>query len=69
MAKRGNGEESIYPVKDKNGRIVGYRGSYWVYTADGPKRRYLSGKKRVDAADKLARVLGVESKELMKGDH
>ena len=57
MAKRGNGEGSIYPVKDKNGRTVGYRGSYWIYTADGPKRRYLSGKKREEVADKLARAL------------
>jgi integrase len=55
--KRGNGEGSIYPVKDKNGRVVGYRGSYWVHTADGPKRRYLSGKKREDVADKLAKAL------------
>jgi hypothetical protein len=66
VAKRGNGEESIYPVKHKDGR---YRGSYGVYTADGPKRRYLSGKKREDIADMLARALGVESRELMKGNH
>jgi integrase len=55
--KRGNGEGSIYPVKDKSGRVVGYRGSYWLYTAEGPKRRYLSGKKREDVADKLAKAL------------
>ena len=55
--KRGNGEGSIYPVRDKNGRVVGYRGSYWVHTADGPKRRYLSGKKREHVADKLAKAL------------
>jgi integrase len=55
--KRGNGEGSIYPVKDKNGRVVGYRGSYWVHTASGPKRRYLSGKERKDVADKLAKAL------------
>jgi integrase len=55
--KRGNGEGSIYPVKDKNGRVVGYRGSYWVHTADGPKRRYLSGKKREDVAEKLTKAL------------
>jgi integrase len=55
--KRGNGEGSIYPVKDKSCRVVGYRGSYWVHTADGPKRRYLSGKKREDVADKLVKAL------------
>ena len=55
--KRGNGEGSIYPVKDKQRRVVGYRGSYWVHTTDGPKRRYLSGKRREDVADKLAKGL------------
>ena len=55
--KRGNGEGSIYPVRDKNGRIIGYRGSYWIYSAEGPKRRYLSGKQREDVADKLVKAL------------
>ncbi len=54
---RGNGEGSIYPVKDKNGRIKGYRGAYFVHTAEGPKRRYLSGKRREDVRDKLAKAL------------
>jgi integrase len=57
LRKRGNGEGSIYPVRDKNGRVIGYRGSYWVHTADGPKRKYLSGKKREDVRDKLAKAL------------
>jgi integrase len=35
MAKNGNGEGSIYPHK-KNGKKVGYRGAYWVHTAEGP---------------------------------
>jgi integrase len=37
--KRGNGEGSIYQRKD--GRWVG---QYLVYTAKGPKYRYLYGK-------------------------
>src|SRR5215216_598557 len=57
MGRRGNGEGSIYPVRDKNGKIKGYRGAYIVHTADGPKRRYLSGKKREDVADKMAKAL------------
>ena len=57
MPKHGNGEGSIYPVKDKNGRVKGYRGSYWVHTAEGPKRMYISGKKREDVRDKLAKAL------------
>jgi integrase len=55
--KRGNGEGSIYPIKDKYGRVVGYRGSYWVHTSSGPKRRYLSGKRREEVANKLAKAL------------
>ena len=57
MSKRGNGEGSIYPYKNKVGKVIGYRGSYWVHTAEGPKRRYISGKKREDVWDKLAKAL------------
>lgn len=53
---RGNGEGSIYPVR-KNGKITGYRGAYFVHTAEGPKKRYISGKRRDDVADKLAKAL------------
>jgi integrase len=63
--KRGNGEGSIYPVKDKNGRVVGYRGSYWVHTAEGPQRRYLSGKRREDVARKLAKSLANRAEGLV----
>jgi integrase len=65
VAKRGNGEGSIYPIRDKNGRIIGYRASYWVHTANGPKRRYLSGKKREDVADKLIEALGNRAQGLI----
>jgi integrase len=61
MAKRGNGEGSIYPLRDKNGRIKGYRAAYVVYTADGLKRRYLSGKRREDVRDKLTKALSDRS--------
>jgi integrase len=54
---RGNGEGSIYPVRDNKGRVTGYRGCYWVHTTSGPKRRYLSGKRREDVAEKLAKAL------------
>lgn len=57
MGKRGNGEGSIYPYKNGEGKVIGYRGSYWVYTADGPKRRYVSGKRREDVRDKLSKAL------------
>jgi hypothetical protein len=44
-------------VKDKNGRVMGYRGSYWVHTAGGPKRRYISGRRREDVRDELTKAL------------
>lgn len=41
MGKNGNGEGSIYEHK-RNGKKVGYRGAYTAYTANGPKRHYVS---------------------------
>src|ERR671917_2401770 len=58
MPKRGNGEGSIYPYKNKAGKVVGYRGAYWVHTAEGPKRRYVSGKTRDEVHQKLIEALG-----------
>jgi len=52
VGKRGNGEGSIYRRKD--GRWVG---QYLVYTAKGPKYRYIYGKRREDVRDKLAKAL------------
>lgn len=56
MAKNGNGEGTIYEHK-KNGKKVGYRGAYWVYTAEGPKRRYVTGKTRDEVHNKLIEAL------------
>ena len=64
MAKNGNGEGSIYPHK-KNGKQVGYRGAYWVHTAKGPKRRYVSGKTREEVRDKLIEALGNRAQGLV----
>jgi integrase len=64
VAKNGNGEGSIYPHK-KNGKKVGYRGAYWVHTAAGPKRRYVSGKKRDEVRDKLIEALGNRAQGLV----
>jgi integrase len=50
--KRGNGEGSIYRRKD--GRWVG---QYTVYTAKGPKYRYLYGKTRAAVAEKLTKAM------------
>jgi integrase len=45
---RGNGDGDVYPRKNKQGKIIRYRGSYWVQTAEGPKRRYVSGKTKAE---------------------
>ncbi len=50
--KRGNGEGSIYRRKD--GRWVG---QYTVYTAQGPKYRYIYGKTRAVVAEKLTKAM------------
>jgi integrase len=41
---RGNGDADVWPRKNKEGKVIGYRGSYWVHTTEGRKRRYVSGK-------------------------
>ncbi len=50
--KRGNTEGSVY--KTKSGL---WRGAYTVHTAEGIKRRYLSGRTREEAAAKLTRAM------------
>ena len=53
MAKkrqRGNGAGTVYPRKNKDGKITGYRGSY--FTPDG-KRRYVSAKRKTERERKL----------------
>jgi len=59
MAKtkdRGNGDGDVYPRKNKDGKIIGYRGSYWVQTAEGPKRRYVSGKTKAETRAALTKA-------------
>ncbi len=56
MGKNGNGEGSIYDHK-RNGKKVGYRGAYTVYTAEGSKRRYVTGKTREEVRQKLTKAM------------
>src|SRR5919199_4017282 len=44
--QKGNGTGTVYPRKNKRGKIIGYRGSY--FAPDG-KRRYVSAKRKSDA--------------------
>ena len=67
VAKNGNGEGSIYPHK-KNGKKVGYRGAYVVHTADGPKRRYVSGKDRDEVRRKLTEAMANRDKGIVYND-
>ena len=52
--ERGNGTGTVYPRKNKQGKIIGYRGSY--FTPDG-KRRYVSAKKKSDAERALRQAM------------
>jgi hypothetical protein len=57
MAKkkeRGNGTGTVYPRKNKQGKIIGYRGSY--FAPDG-KRRYVSAKRKGDAEKALRQAM------------
>lgn len=65
--KRGNGEGSIYPHR-RNGVKVGYRGSYTVHTATGPKRRYVTGKNREDIRRKLTKAMADRDTGLVVDD-
>jgi integrase len=55
--KNANGEGTIYPRKNKDGKVTSYRASYWVHTSDGPKRRYISAKTKKEVARKLREIL------------
>ena len=47
--ERGDGEGDVYPRKNADGKVIGYRGAYWVQTAQGTKRRFVSGKNKTEA--------------------
>ena len=61
--KRGNGEGSI--TKRKDGR---WMARYTVHTAKGPKRRYIYGRTRKVAADRLAKVLSDRGEGIVYDD-
>jgi integrase len=52
--QKGNGTGTVYPRKNKVGKIIGYRGSY--FGPDG-KRRYVSAKTKGEAERALRRVM------------
>ena len=50
MKQQGNGSGTVYPRKNKDGKIVSYLGSY--FGPDG-KRRYVSAKNKGECREKL----------------
>ncbi len=52
--ERGNGSGTVYPRKNREGKVTGYRGSY--FAPDG-KRRYVSAKKKGDAERALRQAM------------
>ena len=50
----GNGTGTVYPRRNKDGKITSYRGSY--FTADG-RRRYVSGKNKSEAQRALRQAM------------
>lgn len=51
--QRGNGAGTVYARKNKDGKIIGYRGSY--FTPDG-KRRYISGRTKTETERALRKA-------------
>src|SRR5829696_1661196 len=53
---RERGDGDVWPRKNKQGKIIGYRASYWVDTPSGPKRRYVSGKNKDETRAALSKA-------------
>ncbi len=64
---RGNGDGDVYPRKNKEGKVIGYRGTYWVHTASGPKRRYVSGKSKAETRETLNKARADRDGSLVYG--
>jgi integrase len=52
--ERGNGSGTVYPRRNKAGKVTGYRGSY--FTPDG-KRRYVSAGTKTEAQRALRQAM------------
>jgi integrase len=60
--QQGNGSGTVYPRKNKDGKIVSYLGSY--FGPDG-KRRYVSAKNKGECREKLRAAMGEADKGLV----
>ena len=59
---KGNGTGTVYPRKNDDGKIIGYRGAY--HGPDG-KRRYVSAKRKGDAERALRQAMSDADKGLV----
>ena len=55
LSAEGLAEVSRQDLTIENGKVTSYRGSYWVQTAKGPERKYVSAT-REEAAGKTRRL-------------
>lgn len=62
VKQSGNGTGTVYPRKNKAGKIIGYRGSYFDSTG---KRRYVSAKRKGDAEKALRQAMADADRGLM----
>lgn len=62
VKQQGNGSGTVYPRKNKAGKITSYLGSY--FGPDG-KRRYVSAKSKGECRDKLRAAMGDSDKGLV----
>src|SRR5215207_10704324 len=62
--QKGNGTGTVYPRKNKDGKVIGYRGSY--FTPDG-KRRYVSAKRKGEAEKALRQAMADADRGLVFG--
>jgi integrase len=52
--RQGNGSGTVYPRKNRDGKVTSYLGSY--FAPDG-KRRYVSAKTKTECREKLRRAM------------
>ncbi len=62
VKQQGNGSGTVYPRKNKEGKVIGYLGSY--HDPQG-KRRYVAAKNKTDCRNKLRAAMGNADKGLV----
>lgn len=67
MAKNANGEGTVHARQDRSGKIVGYRGQYYVDTPSGRKRRSINASTKTEAR-RLLREKQNESQGIVEWD-